>query len=686
MQPKAKRHSAFAISAADDKSAHEQGSGRRWEMSFKNVPEFLQKISDGEMSDAKSLKYSFRSFHLDVVERLLLKDKIPIPLSPKVFDVLVQLVTRSGHLVRKDELLEAIWPENYVDEANLARAIHTLRKALGDDQNGNKLIETVAKMGYRFVADTVAEPNGDHHSKAPDLSLGSLPVASTSELEAQLVQGPPRGYAFHPTTLSLKIGAGLVLFSVAAISIGTWLFTRNPSVRSIAILPLRSLNAESRDPAYEMGIANTLILKLRSAKGLEVRPVSVTQAYADKNTDPVTAGREQGVDFVLASEYQIADDKIRISSRLINISSGTVEAEFSDEQVRTTIFAIQDEVAANIGNRLLRRMERVAGNDNLKEYTTNEEAYRYYWLGKSLAEKQNLKDAEKAIRYLEQAVALDPNYALAYATLADVHGIIAMSGGDKREHYIKQRSTLEKALAIDAELPEAYARLGTMKMIQDWDFDGAERAFRRALELDPDSALNRREYAVFLNSMGRFDESTAEIKNALRLEPVSVLNHRIYGMILFYSRRYDEAITQLERTIDLDPEFRGAFGFLCQAYRLNGMSDKAFECFLRSPVRKAENAAKIDAWKTIYKESGWHGVLWQTIEDARMDEKTSRLSAWDMANIYGELGERDKAFDVIEKGLGRGGWGWTVTKVNPLLDSLRNDPRYDQLLRNIGLN
>lgn len=632
------------------------------------------------MSGAKSPKYSFRSFRLDVSERQLLKDDVPVLLSPKVFDVLVELVSNSGHLLRKDELIEAVWTEAFVDEGNLTRAIHTLRKALGDDQNGNKFIETVTKKGYRFVAETFAETGAAERHPDPHFD----PLSSDPETEA--VEEPSRAERPVLVRRTLVIATGLLLIFVLAAVVGTGFFSREAGVRSIAILPLRSLVPENRDPVYEIGIANSLILKLRSAKGVEVRPLSVTQEYVDKDIDPATVGRDQGVDHVLASDYQIADGKIRVNSRLINVSSGVTEAEFRDEQIKSTIFAVQDQIAANIGQRLLRRLERAAGNASPKEYTTNEEAYRYYWQGQSLAEKQNLTDAEKAIGYLERAVELDPNYALAYAALAGAHGTVAMSGGDRREHYIKQRAALDKALAIDEELPEAYARLGTMKMTQDWDFDGAERALQRALELDPDSALAHRDYAIFLNSMGRFDESLAEIRNALRLEPTSVLNNRLYGMILFYARRFNEATAQLERTVDLDPDFRGAYGFLCRSYRMNGENDKAFECFLRSPGRKTEDSAKIDSWKTIYSIAGWHGVLRQTIEDAKIDANTSKLSPWDLANLYGELGERDKAFDVIEKGLGRGGWGWTVTKVNPCLDSLRSDPRFDQLLQRIGLN
>jgi DNA-binding winged helix-turn-helix (wHTH) protein/Tfp pilus assembly protein PilF/TolB-like protein len=653
-------------------------------MSFRNTPDFLQNLFEGEMSGPKHPKYSFRSFRLDVGERRLLKNDVPVSISPKVFDVLVELVSNSGHLVRKDELMEAVWAETFVDEGNLTRAIHTLRKVLGEDQNGNKFIETVAKKGYRFVAETVAETDPTE----PDLESGRhldspkyVPYSASDALPTR--KSVPR--AARPIGRTLMVGSGLLL-AVLAVAIGTGFFDRPAKVRSIAVLPLRPLIPESRDPIYELGIANSLILKLRSAKGVEVRPLSVTQAYIDKNIDPILAGREQGVDHILASEYQIADGKIRIDSRLINVSTGVMEAEFRDEQVKSTIFTVQDQVAANIGHRLLRWLERTPGNGKSKEYTTNEEAYGYYWLGQSLVEKQNAKDAEKAIVHLERSVELDPNYALAYAALSAAHGTLAMSGGDKREHYIKQRAAIDKALAIDEDLPEAHARLGMIKMNQDWDFDGAERALLRALELDPESALAHRDYAVFLNSMGRFDESITQIKAALKAEPTSLLNNRTYGMILYYARRYDKAIEQLERTIDLDPDFRGAYGFLCRSYRMNGENDKAFKCFLRSPARNNEDASKIELWKTIYSNTGWNGVLQQTIEDAKLDENSSKLSPWDLANIYGELGERDKAFAVIEKGLGRGGWGWTVTKVNPSLDSLRSDPRFAQLLQRIGLS
>ena len=486
--------------------------------------------------------YQFQSFRLDTGERLLLKNGEKIALTPKAFDVLVHLVERNGHLVEKEELLQEIWPDSFVEEGNLTRIVHTLRRALGET-NDDRYIETIPKTGYRFIADVSSPQNAE--------------TANASLIEESVGQ---------PTS--------------ARFSVPTKLFKQRSSFGIVALAVLAGL----------------ALLYFRT--------------------------------------------------------------DFS-----TTNSAIRQQV-----------------------HTTNEEAYRFYSLGRALAEKGNAKDAEKAIEYLERATALDPNYALAYVTLAGAYGTYAMSGGGKRENYIKQRNATEKALAIDASLPEAHSSLGEIKMIQDWDFHGAERSFLRARELGLASADGHRDYAVFLNSMGRFDEAIAEIKTALRYEPVSVLNHRLHGMVLFYARRYDEAAIQLERTIELDPNFRGAHGFLCSSYRMNGESDKAFECFLRSPGLKSEDATEIESWKSIYSESGWPGIRRRQIEEARNADGSSKLSAWDLTNLYGELGERDLAFATIEKGMGRGGWGWTVTKVNPALDSLRPDPRFNELLRRIGLD
>jgi DNA-binding winged helix-turn-helix (wHTH) protein/tetratricopeptide (TPR) repeat protein len=588
-------------------------------MSLEISPIFLLNFSEREMNGEAKHFYQFKSFRLNVEERQLLRDGDAVSLTPKAFDVLAALVERGGHLVEKDELLRIVWADSFVEEANVARIVHTLRRVLGEDDNGNKFIETVAKKGYRFVArvDKVREQaaqkstNGNHNFSSIDEKPFETPVGEkSSETELQIplsaidkIVAPPASEQ-KPTMRLTLVG---VVFLCAVFLVILLSFNRQPEfsvkpndVKSIAVLPLKPLTAENRDSIYELGIADSLILKLSLAKGIIVRPLSATRRYTDVGQDPIVAGREQNVDYVLASNYQIADGKIRITSQLINVRSGLVEEVFKDEQNDSSIFAVQDAVAANFVQPLLERLNREATNGSPKQYTTNEEAYRLYLQGTSLADKRTRKDYDKAIEYFEQAVNLDPNYAPAYAGLANVHTAIGGSGNGSIEDFRKAQAAIEKALTIDDNLAEAHSYSGEIKVNYEWDFAGAEREHRKAIELNPNSSAAHRMYALLLGFLGRFDEANAEIKIAIDLEPASVLNHKIYGQILYYARRYDEAVVQLKRTIEMDADHIGAYNFLVSSYRMKGEDERAFEWFVRSRTQQKDNAEQIQPWKTIY--------------------------------------------------------------------------------------
>jgi adenylate cyclase len=450
---------------------------------------------------------------------------------------------------------------------------------------------------------------------------------------------------------------------------------------------LKSLAAENRDAIYELGIADSLILNLSRAKNLTVRPLSATQGYADGKKDAAAIGREQKVDYVFASNYQIADGKIRITSQLINVPTGAVEEIFKDEQTISNAFAVQDAFAANVGQKLLTRLNRLP-NDiaAVKRYTTSEEAYRLYLQGRFLVDKRSRKDAEKAIQYLEQAVKIDPNYALAYAVLANARIAAGNFGSDDLEQYAKAKAAAEKALAIDDNLAEAHAFAGEVKFME-WDFAGAEREFRRAVELNPNSAAAHQIYAIYLNSMGRFDEAIAATTTAIDIEPTSVLNHRDYGMILCFARRPAEAVVVLERAVEMDADFRTAYGWLIRAYRMKGDDDKAFEWFLRAPHRKEESAEKIELWKTLYAQSGWRGINQQRIEDAKQKDKEGKMPHLEMMQLYADLGDKEQAIIHLEKAfqLRPRGVGLTWLKADPRYDSIRDDPRFQEIVRRVGL-
>lgn len=675
-------------------------------MSLENYPSFLLNFSEGDLNVEGKYFYRFKSFRLNVEERQLLKNKSLVPLTPKAFDVLSLLVERGGHLVEKDELLNKVWADSFVEEANIPRIVHTLRKTLGEDGNGNKFIETVAKKGYRFVADVEkirfeeTETEGREETekrKRTEKKIEERRETKTQEQnETEKVTGkiseesPRRRLAASPRLILFTVGFLSAVFLIVLLSLN---FRSNSSFdpnepKSIAVLPLKSLTAENRNPIYEIGIADSLISKLRTAKNLVIRPLDATQLYADQKLDAIAAGKEQKVDFVLASNYQIADGKIRITSQLINITNGGVEEVFTFEQNTSNGFVVQDMAAANIGQAILKKLNRESITLPPRRQTTSEESYLLYLTGKALVAKRTRKDAEKAVEYLGQAVRLDPNYALAYTGLASAYATIAVFGGDKYEMYLKQKAVIEQALSIDENLSEAYSQLGEMKMNHEWDFDGAERAYKKAIELDPNSSRAHELYGVFLSFMGRADEAIAEIKIAIDLDPKSPVINRLYGQFLYFARRYDEAIVQLERTHEIDPNFPTNYNWLINSYKMKGEDDKAFEWFLRAPQRTEEPPERLRLWKEIYAKSGWRGITQKQIEDILEEDKRKGKASWlILSQLYADHGDNEQAIDVLQRGFNvkGGGWFWLTLKVNPKFDALRDDERFQELVRKVGL-
>ena len=444
------------------------------------------------------------------------------------------------------------------------------------------------------------------------------------------------------------------------------------------------MRPETRDSIYEFGIADSLIHELNAAKGLIVRPLSATRRYADIEQDALAAGREQKVDYVLASNYQTVDGRIRITSQLINVSSGLVEEVFKDERSTSNSFVVEDGVAASIGSLLLKKLNRKTTPIARKRDTTNDEAYRLYLAGTFLADKRNRQDALKAIDYFEQAVKLDSQYARAYSGLANSYMAVAIAGGgDLHEQYPKAKAAIEKALGIDDNLAEAHSYFGEMKSVYEWDFAGAEAQHKRAVALDPTSSVAHRMYGLLLSSLGRPDDAIAEIKAAIGYEPASGLNYRIHGQILFFARRYDDAIAWLKQAIEMQADVQTSYGWLVNTYLAKGDRERAFETFVQSRVQAGENPEEILAWKTIYNKSGWPGVFARQLEKEK--ERNGRPATMQLAFHSIELGLHEEALAYLEKAFAERRWQMTTIKVNPRFDPLRSDPRFDRLVRRLNL-
>jgi tetratricopeptide (TPR) repeat protein len=298
-----------------------------------------------------------------------------------------------------------------------------------------------------------------------------------------------------------------------------------------------------------------------------------------------------------------------------------------------------------------------------------------------LSEERGIQNAHKALQYLQQAVNLDPDYAIAWAGIAHLHRDIASGGADPYEHYKKSMEAIDKALAIDPNSSDAYSALCNNKNRYEYDVDGADTACKRALELDPNSALAHKTYANFLYSRGRFDEAITHIKTAIELQPVSFRNQQMYGLTLYYARRYDEAEKQFKALAELNPNHLDyIYGWLVTILEAEGKESEAFEYLVKKLTLKKVDEGTIERFKGAFEHSGWRGV---TLESIKTPESQMIPGPFRLACLYATLGEKDKAFENLEEAYQERSSWIAVIGVTPQLDSLRDDPRFDDLIRRI---
>ncbi len=673
--------------------------------------------------------YEFKNFRLDLAERVLLREGKPVSLTPKAYHLLQILVENHGRIVDKEKLITEIWADSFVEDGNLAVSATMLRKALADNANSPTFIETIPRRGYRFIAEVrrveatrlatesifpenairfpgSATPSLESAKPQPKVPLNPLRVVRTAaapRLEvfnkdveeitpaagAEETSYPPETEAIgrvYSRRRVLFAASILAVFVIGVIALGYYFFLRGDTTaaggRSIAVLPLKPINSANRDELYEVGIADALIHRLSSMKGFVVRPLSATRKYADVAQDPLAAGSEQRVNYVLDSNYQLADGKIRITAQLFNLASGQIEGTFKSEKDAVGVFAVQDAVAWEIGNAVFARFGLKQTEYIAKRGTENEEAYRLLLQGKYLQEKRGFADSVKAIELLDEAIRRDPNYARAWAVKSFAHFVKRISRRSAGPDGEIQMATdaANKALQLDENLSEAHGALCEIKMSYEWDLPGAEKACKRAVDLDPNSTLARQTYSRLLMAMGRFDEATAEAQAAIDLEPASLLNHRIYGCTFFEARRYDEALAVFRRTIELDPNSATTIHYwLVEALQMKGSDRETFEGFMKMhAIRKTDNEI-MQVYRAAYQNSGWQGVLTEIAE--RFDESDAPYQ--EGAYVNARLGRKDKAFEYLEKAYQRREWPFAYIKVEPRLDPLRDDPRFDDLVRRV---
>ncbi len=481
--------------------------------------------------------------------------------------------------------------------------------------------------------------------------------------------------------------AGIIgIIVVTSLGVGSYLYYGRNDLRQIDSIAVMPFTNDSGNPEFEYlsdGMTETLIASLSRLPNLNVKARSSVFRYKGKDASPQTVGKELNVQAILNGRVVQRGQDLILNVELIDARTENVLWTENYSRKMANLVPLQNDIARDVAEKLKVKLSGADEQKLAKNYTENAEAYQLYLKGRFHWYKRTQKDFEKSAEYFRQAIALDPDYALAYTGLADVYaptgGAVNPEPALRLERLAKAREAALKAVSLDDNLAEAHTALGTVLASADYDFAGAEREYHRAIELNPNYADAHYWYGMILNRLGRWEESFAEFQRALELEPFNLVYQTLYGASLAWAGRYEEGINHLEKTRELDENFAPTIGNLANAYQFKGDYDRAIELRARE-LELSGFAHDAAALRNVYAKGGWEGYLRYVTGDSR----PAWVSFYEMALADVQLDERDKAIAALNKSYENREGASQRLKVDPRLDPLRNDPRFQELLKKIG--
>jgi len=626
---------------------------------------------------------SFESFRLDTANQALWHGENRVPIPPKAYDVLRYLVENPGRLVTQDELLEALWPETYVNPEILRKYILDIRKILGDRRDKPVFIETVPKRGYRFVAPVMdgaaAEPPPLPASDSAGEEVG--PEAAPSEQQRSSGKGLLRKLAILPVL------AVVGLVGAAATGGHFWIARNKAKARSqdnisIAVLPFADLSPHKDEGYFSDGLSEQLINDLAKVSGLKVAARSSAFQFKGKNEDVREVGRKLGVANVLEGSVRREGNHVRITAELTKANDGfQLWSQTYDREIKD-IFAVQDEIARATTQALQLKLlgsnsQQVASN--LRR--ANPEAYQAYLQAQYFSVRgQNKEDLGKALAYADQAITLDENYAPAWALRASVQNLMAEVGvTDGTEGFRKARHDAERAIALDSNLASGYLALATVQIDRDWDWDAANTSVMKAAALEPGNAEVFSIRSFLFRESGKLDQAIKLEEQMVALDPLRTDSHSTLGYLLYSAGRYDEAHATLQKALDLNPQAAFVHLTLGKMLIAEGKPQQALAEIEKEPLVWGKLTGQALAYHALGREQDSNAAL------AALIAKDDTDAAYQVAQVYAHRGEPDKAFEWLERAYKQRDPGLPDMKSDPLLKSLHHDPRYAELLKRMHL-
>jgi len=590
-----------------------------------------------------------------------------IKLQEQPLQILTMLLERPGEIVTREVIQQKLWPsDTFVEfDHSINAAIQRLRQALGDSAENPCFVETVARRGYRFIApvEAVAAVNDRRSEDA----------AHRAPLQRRLALAAAIPIAIAALLFTLNV-AGLrdrVLQAVGAV--------REPplQIQSIAVLPLANLSGDPQQEYFADGMTEELITNLGKISSLRVISRTSVMQYKGTNKPLPQIARELNVDAIVEGTVQRSENRVRITANLMHapadrhLWAGTYERDLRD------VLALQDEVARAIADEVKAKLTPQVQARLAHARPVDPEAHELYLKGSDWLSRD---DRKKALEYFQQAIQKDPNFARGYLGIAQAYGGL----GDNvelssAEAFTKDKAYARKALELDESLPEAHVALAFALWQGDWDWSGAERELERALEINPNSEDAHRRYSSYFAMLDRPEEAIAEARRALEISPTLAWPYNHLGWVYYFARRYDDALAQYQKAMQVDPNASSAHLWIAWAYREKGMYKEAIAEFLKMP----DGAIKFGHLGNAYARAG------QKAEAQKLLQKLIELSkqkrgTWEVALIHAGLGDKDRAFEWLERAYQVRDKGMSFLKVDPPLDPLRSDPRFQDLLRRMN--
>jgi TolB-like protein/DNA-binding winged helix-turn-helix (wHTH) protein/Tfp pilus assembly protein PilF len=630
----------------------------------------------------------FGVFEVDLLAGELRKHGLQVRLQEQPFQLLAILLEHSGEVVSREELKKKLWPgDTFVDfDHGLNKAINKIRGALSDSAESPRFVETVARRGYRFLAEVRVVGRAPVRSPEPAIEGLSQP----QDPNRAALSGEPIGHKRLTPSWAWGGISGSVLVLLLVV-LAAWTFrSRNrppPVIRSLAVLPLESLSGDASQDYFADGMTDELITDLGQISALRVISRTSVMSYKGARKKLPQIARELNVDAVVEGTVLRSGNQVRIAAQLIQaFDDKHLWAQSYEGDLRDTL-ALQNQVARAIAEqiRISLNPQEQAALKNVK--VVNPQAYESFLKGRYFWNKRTANGLRAAVAYFNQAIEEDPGYAQAYSGLADAYALL----GDwqyavmtPKEALPKAKAAAIKALEMDNTLGEAHNSLAFCLDGFDWDFESAGKEFQRAIELNPGYATARHWYAWHLSLVGRDNEAIEEMKKAQNLDPLSLIINADLAELFLIAHSYEESIEQSRKTIEMDSNFALGHNQLAQAYLQKQMYSEAI-AELQKAIQISGGSPTFTAnLARAYAGSGRRNPAIDLLNDLKKGAKPGYSHASEIAVVYAALGDKDQAMTWLEKGYDERFNPGVLLR--PGFDPLRSDPRFHDLVRRIGLN